>query len=109
MRNGLYFGTDIHLTGYKRVKTRERIGCKTDCFKMDFNQIKRNEIHYNLVFHKWRFKRVVRVEGEYRGLTRLSLKSRPGLLTSVPYHMKLFNKFITTYRYYYEPKVLNAF
>ena len=41
MRNGLYFGTDIHLTGYKRVKTRERIGCKTDCFKMDFKSNKK--------------------------------------------------------------------
>ena len=46
----------------------------------------------------------VRVEGEYRGLTSLSLNSRPGpssykrTIMSVPYHMKQFNKFITTIR-----------
>ena len=45
----------------------------------------------------------VRVEGEYRCLTSLSLKSRTGpsykrTIMSVSYHMKLFNKFITTIR-----------
>ena len=46
----------------------------------------------------------VRVEGEYRGLTRLSLISCTGpssykrTIMSVSYHMKLFNKFITTIR-----------
>ena len=46
----------------------------------------------------------VRVEGEYRCLTSLSLKSRTGpssykrTIINVSYHMKLFNKFITTIR-----------
>ena len=46
----------------------------------------------------------VRVERVYRGLTSLSLKSRTGrssikcTIMSVSYHMKLFNKFITTIR-----------
>ena len=46
----------------------------------------------------------VRVQGEYRGLMDLSLKSRTGpssykrTIMSVSYHMKLFNKFITTIR-----------
>ena len=46
----------------------------------------------------------VRVEGEYRCLTSLSLKSRTGpssykrTVLSVSYHMKLLKKFITTIR-----------
>ena len=46
-----------------------------------------------------------RVEGEYCGLTSLSLKSRPGpssykrTIMSVSYHMKQFNKFITKSRF----------
>ena len=46
----------------------------------------------------------VRVEGEYRSLTSLSLQSstEPSsykrTIMSVSYHMKLFNKFITTFR-----------
>ena len=46
----------------------------------------------------------VSVEGKYRGLMSLSLKSRPRpssykrTISSVPYHMKLFNNFITTIR-----------
>ena len=46
----------------------------------------------------------VRVEGEYRGLTSLSLISCTGpssykrTIMSVSYHMKLFNTFMTTIR-----------
>ena len=44
----------------------------------------------------------VRVEGEYRGLTSFSSKSRTGpssykrTIMSVSYHMKLFYKYVTT-------------
>ena len=46
----------------------------------------------------------VRVEGEYRGLTSLSLKSHTWpssyrrTIMSVSYHMKLVNIFITSYK-----------
>ena len=46
----------------------------------------------------------VRVEGEYRALTSLSLKCRPGpsfykrTVMNVSYHMKIFNEFFRTIR-----------
>ena len=52
----------------------------------------------------------VRVEGEYRGLTSLSLKSCTGpssykrTIMSVSYHMKLCSKFIATIRLIPEKK-----